>query len=172
MPKTLNPQSGYTLVAILVWGLIMVGFAAFFHYLIDNINNPNQHIQGRVTQSGQAQVSLKRNSMGHYVANGQINGKPVIFLLDTSATNVSVPAEVALRLGLIKNVPFYVNTANGVIEVYSTDIDKLSLGNITMSDVKGSINPYMGGEEILLGMSFLKHFELVQRGDILTITVP
>jgi aspartyl protease family protein len=35
--------------------------------------------------------------------------------------------------------------------------------------VAGNINPGMPGEVVLLGMSFMKDLELVQRGDTLTL---
>jgi len=38
-----------------------------------------------------------------------------------------------------------------------------------MNNVRASINPYMDGEEILLGMSALKQLELLQQGKTLTL---
>ena len=35
--------------------------------------------------------------------------------------------------------------------------------------MRASINPHMQGEEVLLGMSFLRHLELVQRDRELTV---
>ena len=49
------------------------------------------------------------------------------------------------------------------------DGTKVAIGPIELSTVKASINPNMLGNEILLGMSFLKHLELLQRGDKLTL---
>ena len=63
----------------------------------------------------------------------------------------------------------YATTANGVIETYATRLASVSIGDIGIRDVRASINPYMPGEQILLGMSFLKNLELRQQGDRLTI---
>jgi aspartyl protease family protein len=38
-----------------------------------------------------------------------------------------------------------------------------------LQQVRASINPNMQGNEVLLGMSFLKHLEFTQRGDSLTL---
>ena len=52
--------------------------------------NPNREPISFTNQSG-TEVRLKRNRMGHYVSGGEINGAPVTFLLDTGATDVSIP---------------------------------------------------------------------------------
>jgi len=38
--------------------------------------------------------------------------------------------------------------------------------------VPASINPYMTDDTVLLGMSFMQHLELVQRGGQLTLKIP
>ena len=43
---------------------------------------------------------LESNRQHHYVASGTINGRPVTFLLDTGATDVVIPAQLADRLKL------------------------------------------------------------------------
>ena len=58
---------------------------------------------------------------------------------------------------------------NGIIQVYSTILDELKIGNILLHDVEASITPSMGGETILLGMSALKQVEFMQRGSNLTL---
>ncbi|NKB77254.1 MAG: TIGR02281 family clan AA aspartic protease [Gammaproteobacteria bacterium] len=125
-----------------------------------------------LTETGQKEVVLIRNRSGHYVVNGKINNQTVTFLLDTGATHVSVPQKIAQKLGLKRGQPVNVQTAAGVITTYTTVLDSISIGNIVMGDVKGGINPFMKGEQILLGMSFLKHLTLTQRNDTLTISIP
>mgnify|MGYP003637473079 FL=1 len=51
-------------------------------------------------------------------------------------------------------------------------IDKLALGDIIMTNVPASISSGMEFDEILLGMSFLKHLHLSQQGKQLRISVP
>ena len=50
--------------------------------------------------NGKAQVTLQQNRQGHYVTNGAINGTQVTFLLDTGATQVSIPGHIAETLSL------------------------------------------------------------------------
>jgi len=103
------------------------------------------------------------------VASGSINNTPVVFLLDTGASDVSVPEKLAQAIGLKRGRPMIYQTANGTITVYATRLDKVDLGGIVLGQVRASINPNMQGNKVLLGMSFLKHLEFTQRGDTLIL---
>jgi len=107
--------------------------------------------------------------MGHYLANGEINGRPVTFLLDTGATDISIPALLAKDLGLERGAARRYQTANGTITTYGTRLETVRLGGIVRRQVRAHINPGMRQGEVLLGMSFLKHLEMVQRGNQLTL---
>lgn len=152
---------------IIFLGLLTVVFGDF----LEEQNNPNQQLVG-VENQGTRQVELQRNRYGHYVATGKINNLEVVFLLDTGATWVSIPENVAKTLNLKAGYASQVQTANGTITVYNTRINTIQLGNIILHDVRAHINPYMQGDEILLGMSFLKELEFSQQGDKLTIRQP
>ncbi|XOV81365.1 MAG: TIGR02281 family clan AA aspartic protease [Aestuariibacter sp.] len=130
--------------------------------------NPNQQPESR-TVSNRTEVILKRNRQGHYVTSGVINGKNVIFLVDTGATDVSVPAHLAEDLNLPQGRPLRSRTANGTVTVYDTNIEYLAIAELMLQDVDGNINPGMQGNEILLGMSVLKQLEFTQRGDTLIL---
>ena len=113
---------------------------------------------------------LQQNRAGHYVTNGYINGYQVKFLLDTGATQVSIPAGVADRLALTSDGKQTVNTANGIIQVYTTQLDSLAIGELTLYNLKANINPHMQGDTILLGMNALAQVKLVQQGKTLTLS--
>ena len=93
----------------------------------------------------------------------------VTFLLDTGATQVSIPAHIADELQLESYGNYPVQTANGTVTVYRTKIDQLSIGNIFLYNVAAHINPAMKSDEILLGMSALKKIEFSQTGKQLTL---
>jgi len=141
----------------------------FFNMLIDKQHNPNTDLSTELAEDGTHTVTLQRNHSGHYVANGEINGQKVRFLLDTGATIVSVPERISGKLGLERGIEIDTVTANGMTTTYSTTIEKIALGNITLHNVRASINPNMVGEEVLLGMSFLKDLEFTQRGNTLIL---
>jgi aspartyl protease family protein len=118
---------------------------------------------------GVTEVRLKQNRMGHYVSAGAINGQPVVFLLDTGATNVSVPMHLAEQLNLQKGRVSWVQTANGRVQVAQTNVARLSIGDIELNNVRAHLNPGFKDNEILLGMSALKQLEFTQKGEWLIL---
>ncbi|WP_261844461.1 retropepsin-like aspartic protease family protein [Aliamphritea ceti] len=151
----------------LSWICLLGVLYLLFDNVLESQYNPNKELHSQ-QQAGKS-VVLTRNRQGHYVAPGLINQQPVIFLLDTGATNVSIPESLADKIGLQGQAWGKVQTANGTIDIQITTLDSISLGSITQSNVRANINPYMDDETVLLGMSFLKHLELTQRGDTLTL---
>lgn len=152
----------------LAWGLAIAMLVWFFEDKLQQQFNPNAQVTSRIN-NGKVTVRLEQNRMGHYVARGEVNGKPVTFLLDTGATLVAVPESLAQKLGLRKGRQGISQTANGRAITYRTEIDRLELGEIELVNVAASITPGMDGDVILLGMSALKEFELIQKGDTLTL---
>lgn len=114
-----------------------------------------------VTASGD--LLLKADASGHYRLEGAINGQPVQLLLDTGATRVTVPSQVAARLGLVATGSSRVNTAAGQIQVQTGQIESLVMGPLTLYDLSVFINPAADGNEILVGMNALGRLELRQR---------
>ena len=159
---------GYGMI-IAMWSLIMVLLVFLFQDILDTQQNPNQQPEGTLTSNNVRELVLERNHYGHYVANGLINQHPVTFILDTGATDVSIPGKLAQKIGLKAGIKKHYKTANGIIAVYATSLDRISLGNIELNKVKATINPNVEQLEVLLGMSFLKQLEFTQRGNTLTI---
>ena len=150
-----------------VWIAWLLGIALLvfvFQDLLEQQYNPNQDPSVSLQSNGQAQVTLQQNRQGHYITNGAINGTQVTFLLDTGATQVSIPAHIAEKLSLPSGQAYRVQTANGSITVYQTQLNELRIGNIYLYNVAAHINPSMASDEILLGMSALKRVEFRQTG--------
>lgn len=156
----------------LFWIVILLITTTIFNGVIKDINNPNQQLTVSINDGGNKEVVLKRNRYGHYVATGKINGQSVEFLLDTGATLVSVPAHIAKQLDLKKGASFQSQTANGISQSYATNLAVVSLGDIVLTNVAAGISTGMEFDQVLLGMSFLKHLNLMQQGKILIISVP
>lgn len=158
------------LFAAWIAGLALLGL--FFHQYLEGEHNPNRELQVSAGADGRAQVVLKRNRQGHYVAPGTVNGKPVTFLVDTGASAVALPLEVARGLGLRLRPGGRSKTANGIVDTWFTRIDSLRIGNLHAQDIQAVVMPNMPGEEVLLGMSFLRRVELIQRDGNLTLRAP
>lgn len=158
-PSTKKTGQGMMIIGwllVLGVGTYMAGFWQ------EGKNNPNQNPQSS-TLNGVTEVILKKGPRHHYVAGGFINNRPVKFLVDTGASDVSIPAKLAQKLKLERGFPMMASTANGMVEVYATTIKTLTLGDIVLRDVSASINPGMQMDEILLGMSALKYLDFQQK---------
>ena len=159
-------------------GVVMQGFAwlvflllagLFFSEQLQRQRNPNQDLQTRYGEDRIREVSLQRNRQGHYVSSGTINSQPVVFIIDTGATGVAIPEAVARELGLRRGRAFTTQTANGSGVAYGATLDSVSIGDIVLHDIPASITPGLQLNEVLLGMSFLKHIEFTQRGSSLIL---
>ena len=161
MPKRIG-QGMWALAWVILLGLLYL----YFDHSSAEKNDPNRAL---LSSADSAPVILKRNRAGHYLAPGEINGVPVKFLLDTGATTISIPQKVADKIGLSAGAERRVNTANGTVSVYAATLDSVKLGSITLQSINGHINPHMQGNTVLLGMSFMRHLEMTQKGDYLTL---
>lgn len=155
---------------IVFWLLVLGGGTALFSGVLDGDPRGGTLVEGTLTD-GTAEVRLQANRSGHYVALGTINGEPARMLLDTGATSVVVPQDLADRLGLRRGQQVPVNTANGRSEVWLTRIDSLRLGTLEFRDIGAAIAPGLDGD-VLLGMSALGSLEMNQRDGELVIRQP
>lgn len=167
-PEQQQQKIGKSMV-FAMWLVILALLTLFFDKYLGDQQNPNQQVVQRQAADGTREVVLEQNRYGHYVANGRINGQEVTFLLDTGATDIAIPEQVANRLGLERGRQVTFQTANGRARGYATRLDSVSLGHIRLTDLPASINPNVSGDEILLGMSFLKQLELIQKNNTLTL---
>jgi aspartyl protease family protein len=122
-----------------------------------------------VDAGGAAMIVLEQDRNGHYQVEGQINNQTVEFLVDTGATDVAVPESIARALGLEFGPRIRVMTAAGPSQAWMTRLSEVSIGGIRRRDVRATIT---SGEfnEILLGMSFLRHYNLQQQDGKLVIS--
>lgn len=144
------------------WVLGLAVLTLLFGDLLSGQRNPNSEIRSRRTD-GAVEIVLEQNRGHHYVASARINGVPVEVLLDTGASSVSIPAGLAGDMGLEREVPLRMSTANGTVTVYATTVDEVRLGDIALNNIRATINPHMQEDFVLLGMSFLQHLEFNQR---------
>lgn len=154
-----NWFSWIALLFILYW---------FFSGHIGRQENPNQQVSSW-HDGNVAVVELSQNRAGHYLANGHINGRDVVFMLDTGATQVAIPGRMAAQLGVERGPAVQVRTASGIATAYRTEIAELQLGAIRLYNVAATIVPDYDSHHILLGMSALRSLEFTQRDGVLTI---
>jgi aspartyl protease family protein len=158
-----------TAMTALAWISFMLLLGFYFNEVLEKQSNPNQTLTTRYSEGQIREVTLVRNKFGHYVSSGKLNGQAVTFMLDTGATGVAIPSHIAKALNIQQGRAHSVRTANGIATSFTARLDTVSVGDIILRDVDAGIVPGLTGNEVLLGMSFLRHIEFSQRGNTLIL---
>jgi aspartyl protease family protein len=130
-----------------------------------------QHFEAAAQTASRSSVTLAPDARGHYLADGQVNGAHVRFLVDTGATMVSLPAAEATRLGIDyrRGQRGMSQTAAGPSPVYRVMLDSVTVGDVTVLNVEGLVHEAAGLDVALLGMSFLNRMEMRRDGTNLVL---
>lgn len=103
-------------------------------------------------------VELEASPDGHFHAEVEINGRAIEVMVDTGASMVALSHEDAERAGVyVRPADFTmrVNTANGIGRAAPVTLDEITLGDITVRNVRAAVSEPGRLQGSLLGMSFL-----------------
>ena len=158
-----QPQGGkWGPLAILVFWLVVMGalYAGMTRYL--------QPRAMTVTAAGELIIPRARD--GHFYANGEVNGQPVRFLIDTGASFVAVSEKLGKAARLAGGQAMIFRTANGDLRGRMHTGVAVSVGPIALSSTRVGVGLVAGDDNIaLLGQSFLSRFEMVVSGEKMTL---
>ncbi|TMH04865.1 MAG: TIGR02281 family clan AA aspartic protease [Betaproteobacteria bacterium] len=117
-------------------------------------------------------VMVPTDERGDLVADGQVNGMPIRFAVDTGATFITLPAREASRLGLDyrNGQKTVMETANGDVLAYRLKLDTVRLGKVAVHNVDAVVTEGNSLPIALLGMSFLNRMDIRRDGAIMTLT--
>ena len=120
--------------------------------------------------SGAQSVTLAVGAGGHFMADGQINGGPIRFMVDTGATTIAIPAGEAqrLRIDYQKGRRGMAQTAGGPTAAYAVMLDSVRVGGIELLNVEAIVIE-QGLNVTLLGNSFLNRTEMRREGQTMTL---
>lgn len=126
----------------------------------------------RMQSTAAASALLTADQHGHFVADGQVNGVPIQFTVDTGATFISLSSRDAVRLGLdyTKGRKTLMETANGVARAYRIKLDTVRVGELSVNNVDAVVMESDTLPVALLGMSFLNRMDIRREGQIMTLT--
>lgn len=168
-PSALRAKHAGGAGMLVIGWLIIIGIVFWvFHYWNEREANPNRVLVAAPT----GEIILQRNRAGQYLADGEINGERVTFLLDTGATQVALSTRLARELGLKLGPPVTLSTAAGPAQGYSVRLHSVRLAGFEMRDVGALVSDGLEPGLVLLGMNFLKRLEMTQRGDQLILKAP
>lgn len=171
MPHRPGPPSivrtlQHSTLALLVFWLVVAGalWAGFKWH--------EEREQARLKPYVEANGSLviPRSPDGHFYVAGEVDHVPVMFLVDTGATNVAISEETARTAGLSGGEPVILSTAGGERRGRLLRDVPVKVGPLARNDASvtvGLISP--APESALLGQSFLRHFDVQIAGNRMTL---
>jgi aspartyl protease family protein len=105
-----------------------------------------------------------------YWAKGRINGKDVTFLIDTGASHVVMNKDQARAFKIKRgNKKIQVSTATKTETAYQVTLDTVSVGDFELQNIPAIITKHKYPPYPLLGMSFLRHVEINQKNEQMTL---
>jgi len=121
--------------------------------------------------SGPQSVTLAAGAGGHFMADGQINGGAIRFMVDTGASTVAIPAREAVRLRIDykSGRRGTTQTAGGPTPMYIVRLDSVRIGSIELQSVDAMVIE-QGLDISLLGNTFLNRMEMRREGQTMTLT--
>ncbi|MCU0927085.1 MAG: TIGR02281 family clan AA aspartic protease [Hydrogenophaga sp.] len=125
---------------------------------------------GAPSGGGAQRIVLTADGQGHFMPQGQINGRAVQFMVDTGATVIGIGETDAKRINLnyAQGQRVQMNTANGVAIGYLIRLDSVRVGDVLVRNVEAVVTP-QSMPYVLLGNSFLTRFQMQRSNDQLTL---
>jgi aspartyl protease family protein len=161
-PSTITRGLKWGRLAIVAFWLVVIGL---LYLVATQVLKPKP---ATVTATGDLVIPKARD--GHYYAEGTVGGKPVMFMVDTGASTVTVSEVLANAAALGAGVPTTFQTANGAMQGRIVNGVPVTLGPFSVSSVRVGVG-LVGGEPdaALLGQNFLGKFDILMAGDKLTL---
>lgn len=118
------------------------------------------------SRGGSQRIVLMGSGGGHFVSQGQINGRAMQFMVDTGATTVAIGLPDAERMGLnYKNgKPVRMSTANGITQGWRIRLDSVRIGDVQVYGIDAVVTP-QPMPYVLLGNSYLTQFQMTRTND-------
>jgi aspartyl protease family protein len=141
---------------LLIFGALFVVFALKDDFLALGRRVMAEVAGDNVVETKGAEIRIRRAGDGHFWVDGELNGRPVRFLVDSGATVTTISADTAERVGIARSGGFgvVVDTANGTTMVDRGRAEQVRIGPIRRSDLGVHI-ARGGGDLNVIGMNFL-----------------
>jgi aspartyl protease family protein len=127
---------------------------------------------GGYQKAAEVNLSITRDDVGQYRAQGTINGYFTNFLIDTGASLVAISEREARAMNISyqdSNERASVVTAQGQANSYLVVLDSIVVGGIEAHNVRAAVIPGDYPVEVLLGMSFLSQVKMEQQAGVLVL---
>lgn len=115
-------------------------------------------------------IVIAESGGGHFMTDGQINGRAVQFMVDTGATSIAMSVSDAERAGINYKIgqPVRISTANGNTQGFRITLNSVRIGDVEVYDVAAVVTP-QAMPFLLLGNSFLSRFQMKRENNLMTL---
>ncbi|MCL2875583.1 MAG: retroviral-like aspartic protease family protein [Betaproteobacteria bacterium] len=121
--------------------------------------------QARKVLARGVEIVIESDASGHFLADGEINGRSVHFIIDTGATLVAIGYSTAqeLRLDLDDRQMGWAHTAGGVAGTWRVTLKSLKIGGLRFENIDAVVMQ-ANMPKVLLGMNVLDRMEMRRDG--------
>jgi aspartyl protease family protein len=161
-------RAGEVVRSIFAWSLILVILVGAYAYRTELVGvggrilgvlAPGVPIAGSLLGDGDpGSVVIIRANDGHFAVRTAVDDVPLMLLVDTGASFVTLTMADAAGIGIdLRRLRFVtpIRTANGVIQAAPITLRNVSVGTIERRNVAALVAPPNSLDQSLLGMSFL-----------------
>lgn len=115
-------------------------------------------------------IVLTADSGGHFMTQGSINGRSVMFMVDTGATAIALDAAQAQSMGINfrKGRQIQLGTANGITPGWVVKLSSVRIGDVEVHEID-AIVVQQAMPIVLLGNSFLTRFQMRRENDMMVL---
>ncbi|MEO0435980.1 MAG: TIGR02281 family clan AA aspartic protease [Pseudomonadota bacterium] len=131
----------------------------------------SQRISGQFSAPEKRAVRIPLDQARQYRTNAEINGVRISVIVDTGANIIAMSERHAQLLGIDPTVgtQVRVTTAGSQVPGRSLLLDSVDVGGIRVHSVEATVIKGDFPVDVLLGMSFLEHVQMVDENGVLTL---
>lgn len=130
----------------------------------------SREVGARFETPERREVAVSRNPGGEYRVAGSINGRQLMFMVDTGANVVALSGVEAERLGIDprrQGEPAVVQTAAGPVQAWGVMLGRVEVSGIVVRNVPATVIEGDHPTPALLGMSWLRQVGLREDAGVL-----
>jgi aspartyl protease family protein len=132
----------------------------------------SRQISAGFKQPETREIRINKNLNDQYRVNGTINGRRLVFLVDTGANVLAMSSLEAARLGIDytrDGKKSRVVTASGIVPSWEINIPLVEVGGIEARNIAAQVIEGSHPQDVLLGMSYLRHVDIEEKNGVMVL---
>ncbi|MCL1826185.1 MAG: retroviral-like aspartic protease family protein [Betaproteobacteria bacterium] len=126
--------------------------------------------QARRVLARGVEITIESDALGHFLIDGEINGRGVRFLVDTGASLIAIGYSTAQSLGLDLDDGHKsrAHTAGGLVDTWRVTLKSLKIGGLRFDNIDAVVMQ-ADMPQVLLGMNILEQMEMRRDGKLMRL---